>query len=185
MVRDMDVGDDVVIEYQRDGQVHRTTATLRRMEGGALFGLRGPGGDENWSFRLQPPVADAVPWSRTETWPDGGNAFITAFVSGVWADIELVGLNEQLGSYFGTTEGLLVINAPHEEGFDLRGGDVILSIDGREPRSPAAALRILRSYEAGEEMSLEIMRNRQRMTVKFEVPDSRGSGLLRERLRIR
>ena len=88
-----------------------------------------------------------------------------------WADIELVRLNEDLGRYFGTSEGLLVISPPDNDELDLQAGDVILGIDGREPYSPSRALRILRSYEEGETINIEIMRDRNRMTVSYVVPE--------------
>ncbi len=88
-----------------------------------------------------------------------------------WADIELVRLNEGLGRYFGASDGLLVISPPDNDELDLQAGDVILGIDGREPRSPSRALRILRSYEEGETVNIEIMRDRNRMTISFVVPE--------------
>ena len=48
---------------------------------------------------------------------------------------------------------------------------MILSIDGREPTSPAHALRIVRSYEPGETMSIEIMRDKRRQTLSVTVPE--------------
>src|SRR2546425_7956477 len=72
-----------------------------------------------------------------------------------WGDLELVGLNPDLGEYFGTKEGLLVVKAPADSSLPVKGGDVILSIGGRKPSSPSHAMRILRSYEAGETGSIE------------------------------
>jgi type II secretory pathway component PulC len=46
-----------------------------------------------------------------------------------------------------------------------------LNIDGRKPTSPSHALRIMRSYEEGESMSVEIMRDRQRQTVTVTIPE--------------
>src|SRR6058998_3237651 len=57
----------------------------------------------------------------------------------------------------------------------LKGGDVILSIGGRKPTSPSHAMRILRSYEPGETVALDIMRKQKRVTVSWKVPE-RGSG---------
>jgi len=89
--------------------------------------------------------------------------------------MELAKLTERLGSYFGTDEGLLVVRAPDDEDLMLEDGDVILSIDGREPASIAHAMRILRSYEGGEELKIEIMRDKRKRTVSIEMPDSRQS----------
>ncbi|HEY9385227.1 MAG TPA: PDZ domain-containing protein, partial [Gemmatimonadales bacterium] len=54
----------------------------------------------------------------------------------------------------------------------LKGGDVILSVDGRKASGPSSLLRILRSYEPGDSFKLEIMRNKSRTTVtgKLEKP---------------
>jgi serine protease Do len=91
-----------------------------------------------------------------------------------WLDMELVTLNEELGSYFGTTQGVLVVRAPEETSLNLRSGDVILDIDGREPSSPSHALRIMRSYEPGETMRIEVMRDKRRQTITATVPERDG-----------
>ena len=59
----------------------------------------------------------------------------------------------------------------------LEDGDVIKSIDGREPTSVGHALRILGSYQAGEAMELKILRDKRRQTLKIQMPDER-QGLL-------
>jgi S1-C subfamily serine protease len=79
--------------------------------------------------------------------------------------LELAPINADLGQYFGVTEGVLVIDAPKDSDLKLRGGDVVLSVDGRAPTGPQHLLRILRSYEPGESIRLEIQRNRRRETV--------------------
>ena len=58
-----------------------------------------------------------------------------------------------------------MIRAPRDSALGLRGGDVVLRVDGRAPSSPSHLLRILRSYEAGETFKLDIMRDRKRETV--------------------
>ena len=81
------------------------------------------------------------------------------------AELQLAPMNPELGRYFGTSEGVLVIAAPDRSSLNLRGGDVVLAVDGRVPLSPAHLLRILRSYEGGEEFKLEIMRMKKREAV--------------------
>ena len=89
--------------------------------------------------------------------------------------MELVELNEGLGKYFGTDRGLLVVSAPDAGDFDLRDGDVIQSIDGREPKDVRHALRILSSYQSGESLKLGIMRDKKKRTLDVEIPaDHRG-----------
>ncbi len=89
--------------------------------------------------------------------------------------LELVSLNPGLGEYFGTAEGVLVVSVPEDSELNLRPGDVIQAIDGRDVRSPSHAMRILRSYDADEEVSLQIMREKKRRTVTGKVPKTLGS----------
>ena len=62
-----------------------------------------------------------------------------------------------------------MISAPSDSALRLRGGDVVLAVDGRAPSSPSHLLRILRSYETGETFKLDIMRNRKRETVNARI----------------
>jgi S1-C subfamily serine protease len=88
----------------------------------------------------------------------------------VWCDFELVTLNPDLGEYFGTKEGLLVVKAPEDSSLLLKSGDVILAIGGRKPTSPSHAMRILRSYDAGETVAIDIMRRQKRLALSWTVP---------------
>lgn len=92
-----------------------------------------------------------------------------------WGDIELAPVSEELGEYFGTDRGLLVVRAPDEDEFKLRDGDIILAIGGREPEDPGHAMRILRSYRPGEALVLDILRQREEMTLEIVVPERRSS----------
>ena len=74
-------------------------------------------------------------------------------------------LNPDLGQYFGATTGVLVISVPKDSELGLKGGDVVLAVDGRKPASPSHLLRILRSYDHGESFKMDILRNRKRETL--------------------
>jgi S1-C subfamily serine protease len=87
----------------------------------------------------------------------------------------MVSLTKDLGRYFGTDKGLLIVRAPDDESLKLRDGDVIQRIDGREPTSVTHAMRILGSYQSGETLEIEIMRDKKRQTVSVEMPDNRQS----------
>ncbi len=80
-------------------------------------------------------------------------------------ELEVTSLNPDLGEYFGSTEGILVISAPARSALGLRGGDVVLAVDGRKPTSPGHLLRILGTYETDEGIRFTIMRNQRRVTV--------------------
>jgi S1-C subfamily serine protease len=82
------------------------------------------------------------------------------------ASLQLAPLNAELGQYFGISDGILVISVPKSSGLRLRGGDVILRVDGRTPASPVHLLRILQSYDSEEPVRLDIVRNRKRETIE-------------------
>jgi hypothetical protein len=56
-------------------------------------------------------------------------------------------------------------------------GDVIQSIDGREPKDVRHAMRILSSYQSGETLKLGIMRDKKKRTIEIEIPAHRSSSL--------
>jgi hypothetical protein len=91
-------------------------------------------------------------------------------IQGPLSNLELVTLTPQLGKYFGTEKGVLVVRAPPDRTLKLEDGDVILAIDGREPTSGSHATRILGSYQPGEKVSLKIVRQRKTMELETTVP---------------
>lgn len=76
--------------------------------------------------------------------------------------LEVTTLTPQLGRYFGTNKGVLVVRAPSQDNaLKLQDGDVILTIDGREPTSSSHIARILSSYQPGEKLTLRVMRDQK------------------------
>jgi S1-C subfamily serine protease len=90
---------------------------------------------------------------------------VAMLYGGELSEIELAPLNPDLGQYFGTSEGILVISAPRGSSLGLRGGDVVLAVDQRKPASPSHLLRILRSYDHDESFKIDILRNRKHETI--------------------
>lgn len=90
----------------------------------------------------------------------------------VFSALELVPLTPRLGRYFGTEKGLLVVRVGSSPGLPLEEGDVLQSIDGREPENPGHAFRILRSYQPGEKVKLGVMRDRKRLELEVILPQS-------------
>lgn len=155
-------GDVLDVEYLRDGRSGTVSVEPRRMGHDAFAFLRRDG--------MAPPRAPGPPGAPLAP-------LFRYFGGHSWGDMELVPLTADLGRYFGTDEGLLVVRAPADERLELRDGDVIHSIDGREPKSVSHALRILGSYQDGEELELEIMRDRKRQKLSIRMPDHRQSAL--------
>src|SRR5204863_9328102 len=86
-------------------------------------------------------------------------------------DLELVRVSPQLAEGLGITEGLLVVSIDGASTLGLRAGDVITSIGGRRPTSPPQAMRILSTYEPGENVAFDVMRQHRRTTVNGKVPE--------------
>jgi predicted metalloprotease with PDZ domain len=86
-------------------------------------------------------------------------------------DMELATLTPRLGSYFGSDKGVLVVRAPADGALKLEDGDVILSIDGREPTSGSHATRILSSYQPGEKVTLRIVRQHKTLELQATLPE--------------
>jgi S1-C subfamily serine protease len=163
-------GDTVDVEYRRgpdrrvtqlvtdaDQVVHLDASQLPR-----IMALRGPPAPpgrpfEGGAFELPAPAFEL-------------------FLAGDLAELELAPLNPDLGQYFGTDDGVLVISAPRNSSLGVKGGDVVLAVDGRRPEGPLHLIRILRSYDSGERFKLEILRSRKRETLTGSLtppPDER------------
>jgi S1-C subfamily serine protease len=161
----LEPNDTISVEYRRAGSRH--TATLVTGDEPLLTMEVFPdGGDvtvQGGGIALRrSPFRGMI---RGEQLPGGTMSYSLAFAGGPLADLELAPLNPDLGQYFGTSDGVLVINVPGESSLGVKGGDVILSVDGRKATGPSSLLRILRSYDEGDSFRLDIMRNKTRTSV--------------------
>lgn len=151
LARALQPGDSVRLEYRR-GLAVRTT-TLVAGDVSVISGVD--------RFVPRPPDG------RVSMIP-GPDDFMFCF--GEWCDMQIVSLNPDLGDYFGTREGILVVKASGDTSLPLKSGDVILAIGGRKPTSAAHAMRILRSYDPGETVAIDVMRRQKRITITWHVP---------------
>jgi len=157
-------GDELDVEYLRNGKTMSAALTARPI--GANFFAFDFDGDDMAGPDFDVRVAPGMRHFENFVWAMHEDGF---------GDMEMVNLTERLGSYFGTDKGLLVVRAPENKELKLEDGDVILNIDGREPKSVAHAVRILGSYQAGEELKIEVMRDRKKRTVRIVMPDTQRS----------
>ncbi len=161
---DVSPGDKLKLVYLRDGQASPATLTADELDPTMI-------------------VEPGLPFMRDlERF---GRQFDDEFIQpfkyrwrhhGLFAGMELVAVTPELGRYFGTEYGLLVIRAPDNEALDLQDGDVILEIGGRRPNNPGHAMRILRSYEPGEEVTIGIMRDQRDEDIAIALPDPAPEG---------
>lgn len=163
----LEPGDTVPVEYRR-GKERRTASVVTADEPDLVT----RDGDRfSFSFRGPDPVAGrrVIPSPELMRRLEVDGPHWQFFSGSPLGRLELAPLNPDLGRYFGTNEGVLVISVPDDSTLGLRGGDVVLRVDGREPSSPSHLLRILRSYEAGETFKLDIMRDRKKEAVTARI----------------
>jgi S1-C subfamily serine protease len=153
----LEPNDTVPVEFRR-GKERKTVAVVAGDEPTIVF--RGRPGGGAFNFRYPAESRMAV--------PDDDDIFVEGpFLYGSpLAYLELAPLNQDLGQYFGATTGVLVISVPRDSELGLKGGDVVLGVDGRKPESPSHLLRILRSYQDSESFKIDVLRNRKRVAVE-------------------
>ena len=165
LARDLEPGEAVRLQIRRDGTTETVTVVAERWRpafgfGGLLrdfdveFERLGP---REFRFRMPTPP-------RFDEFRDLPRAF--APFGGRLPGLRLADLNPELGEYFGAREGVLVLDVPEDGLLGLRPGDVILSIDGRRPRDADHARRILGSYDPGERVRIEVLRQKRRQTLE-------------------
>jgi predicted metalloprotease with PDZ domain len=176
----INAGDSVVVQYQR-GKERRNTTLVAGDEPGWAFKIPdgtpfGEGPPDELRLLEEGVSPDVRMRTYTGTFPRGQATFEMrtpmprVFMLGSpLADLELAPLNPELGRYFGTGDGVLVINVPADSRLGLKPGDVVFSVDGRKVRVPGQLFRVLQSYEPGEEFKLEIIRMKKRETVTGSV----------------
>ena len=90
-----------------------------------------------------------------------------------WNGLNMASLNPDLGAYFGTTSGVLVLS-PNTDISQLKGGDIITKVGGKAVNSPREVLNAMRPRKAGDKVTLDILRMRKAQTVSVTVPKERA-----------
>jgi len=165
LARSLDPGDTVQVEYRRGSDSRKATLVAEEVGWGGMAHVEMPDMPEMGD------MPEMMNFPRMHL-GGGGPGDIALTIGDAWGGIELVSLNPDLGEYFGTREGVLVVRASEDSTLPLKGGDVILAIGGRKPTSPMHAMRILRSYDTGETVSIEVLRKQKRTTLSWKVPES-------------
>ena len=89
--------------------------------------------------------------------------------------LKLAEIDPGLGEYFKTDRGVLVLKARADNELQLKSGDVVLQVGDSEVNSPAEFMRALRGFNSGDELVMNIKRNRKDRTLKTIMPEGRTS----------
>ncbi len=156
--RGLEEGESVTLRILRDAEEFDVTLAART--------IASPAGPVRWRDTSTDLHFRGAPG---RVWQSGGPWFLPLG----WLDMELVEINPELGEYFGSDAGVLVVRGPEgDESLGLESGDVILRIGNREVKSPEHVMRILRSYEPNEELVVDIVRHGKSTTLTGTVPET-------------
>ena len=161
LAQKVDPGDTVEVEYRRGSDNRKAKIVASDLSSTFSMG-RG--------WKMEMPDMRGMVMPRMEGMPRmfEGRPGEFRFFGRDQFGLELTDLNPDLGEYFGAKAGVLVLKTPADSTIPLKAGDVIVSIDGRTPKSEAQAHRILRSYESGETAKVEVIRKQKRLTLSWK-----------------
>ncbi|MFI5234207.1 MAG: PDZ domain-containing protein [Gemmatimonadales bacterium] len=173
----LSAGDTVAVEFRRGKDRKTVQLVASEADGMMSFTVRGdsgmpfmfrptPGGAFQYGFNVpksgeMPFMGNMVPDMMLPTMRD--RVFFR--VGSALGDMEFAPVNADLGRYFGVTEGILVLSVPDSAVLALKAGDVILTVGDRKPTSVSKLLGILQTYDDGESVTLDVMRDHKHVTV--------------------
>jgi C-terminal processing protease CtpA/Prc len=198
LLADLEVGEAFEFTYERDGESHTATVVVEEHEPAFAFNFSGNG--DIFDFDSQPfnfgfnfdndsinidlenfrDLADryrdlAIDASKSAQFQGLRNLPYVWSSGWAWSGLELKQVNAELGRYFGTDTGALVLAADNLGDSDLESGDVIISIEGDEVDNPQQAMRFLRHFKPGEQISTKIMRDGKKREVVLIAPEASSS----------
>jgi S1-C subfamily serine protease len=184
LARDLEPGQAVEIRYLRDGASNTVSVEADEYEFpevrtfGADQGLMwrgGPDGDR-WAFGMNPEFSDelaerlSVIGERMEDFRVGApRAFAFSFGATSTEGVEFIDLNPELGEYFGSDTGVLVVEVDEDSTLGLMAGDVVLAVGARDAETVGRLLRLIRSYDEDEPIQFRIIRRGSEMVTEGQL----------------
>ena len=162
LVKDTKPGDRIDLVYVRNGEEKSTVVEIgsRDSAKGSVLAItpnRTPqSGSRNYDRAL-----------RMDTESDS------------YIGVSIQNLNDQLGSYFGVTDGNGVLitevskDSPAEKA-GLKAGDVVLAVDRRKVESSEDLQGAIASKKKGDLITVNVLRNKEKRDIKVEVGEDTG-----------
>lgn len=193
-------GDKIEIGYLRDGKQAETSVTAARREAVNSYRLLADGEDidigdmdgmdDNVQVIIKrsgdgaaDDIDDAaiekhvVQTIRQHAFDDAGRSRVEIHRSlgGMpWWGINLAELNPDLGRYFGTDQGVLVLSTDGDALAGVKAGDVIQQVAGNKVIRPEDALRRLRDQPTDSQVAMQVLRDRKPVTLSVRMPDNQS-----------
>jgi C-terminal processing protease CtpA/Prc len=89
---------------------------------------------------------------------------------GPWWGLNLASLNPQLGGYFGTDRGALVLSVDGNHYPGLQSGDVITAADGHAVAGPEDLMRALQARPGHASSHIEVLRHGKALALDLKLP---------------
>ena len=156
VMRKLKAGDEVKVAFERDGRQRSTTVTTQAPE----------------PLVMVPPLPILQEWLHGDEYAKGPMEAMPwlGFRGPAIRGLELSKLDEDLGGYFDTTEGVLVVKVPKDGALGLKSGDVIQKIDGVSVSEPVTVLDKLRSRHEEQAVKLEVLRKGRKVDLEGRIP---------------
>ena len=167
-LHDLKVGQNVKLTIRRDGKSREIALKAERREPfdfADAFGKRNllpPDFDRHVQMRVRDAMHRAHDGMRE----------LRLFTP--WWGLNLAALNPDLGGYFGTDKGVLVLSADADAFKGLKSGDVVQDVSGHSVTRPEDALRLLRDAPAGSQVKVQVLRQRKAVTLSLKAPEFKG-----------
>lgn len=87
-----------------------------------------------------------------------------------WNGLNLASIDKELGRYFGTDRGVLVISVPEGMG-GLKPGDVLQKVDGKVVNTPREAMAAAHAHAPGTAVPIEYLRDRKLLNTRLTLPE--------------
>jgi predicted metalloprotease with PDZ domain len=177
-VRRIEAGETATLEILRKGQPMDITVTL----------AEAPENEFSWSSapRVETTTGDAMFFGDDDAFvvqSGSPKVMLELLGSGAQLGVSIHALDNELGPYFGTETGVLVLSVQEDSAAEeagLQTGDVILAIGDDEVTDTIGLHEVLNDFEPGDEVAVRIMREQSEQTINVELGESPGPHFVRE-----
>jgi C-terminal processing protease CtpA/Prc len=161
MVKESSPGEVIKLKVSREGKEKVLTVTVGKVPESDFYSQR----------VIKIPQAKAKDKAL--------DTYLFTFSSGSRIGVKVQDLTEQLGDYFGATDGEGVLITEVEEDMPaqkagLKAGDVIVEVDGKKIEDSGELISAISDKEKGDKVNIKVIRNHQPQTFAVEVAEGKG-----------